>query len=184
MKLNLNAPFFQFINTAFDFVILNICFILTCLPVFTIGAALTALYTVTMAEAEDKGLPFTKTYFHTFTRCFIRSSLLFAGCICIGALLLFCLFFWLSFESLLALIPSVLSLAALIALVICLIYLFPLLAFIQCPVYRHLPSACYRTVCRNLCGSRISLQDLVSGTYFYAPYGLQLSGLLLQFSVS
>lgn len=92
MKLNLNAPFFQFINTAFDFVILNICFILTCLPVFTIGAALTALYTVTMAEAEDKGLPFTKTYFHTFTRCFIRSSLLFAGCICIGALLLFCLF--------------------------------------------------------------------------------------------
>ena len=62
MKLNLNAPFFQFINTAFDFVILNICFILTCLPVFTIGAALTALYTVTMAEAEDKGLPFTKTY--------------------------------------------------------------------------------------------------------------------------
>ena len=100
MKLNLNAPFFQFINTAFDFVILNICFILTCLPVFTIGAALTALYTVTMAEAEDKGLPFTKTYFHTFTRCFIRSSLLFAGCICIGALLLFCLFFWLSFESL------------------------------------------------------------------------------------
>ena len=68
MKLNLNAPFFQFINTAFDFVILNICFILTCLPVFTIGAALTALYTVTMAEAEDKGLPFTKTYFHTFTR--------------------------------------------------------------------------------------------------------------------
>ena len=23
MKLNLNAPFFQFINTAFDFVILN-----------------------------------------------------------------------------------------------------------------------------------------------------------------
>ena len=83
MKLNLNAPFFQFINTAFDFVILNICFILTCLPVFTIGAALTALYTVTMAEAEDKGLPFTKTYFHTFTRCFIRSSLLFAGCILI-----------------------------------------------------------------------------------------------------
>lgn len=79
MKLNLNAPFFQFINTAFDFVILNICFILTCLPVFTIGAALTALYTVTMAEAEDKGLPFTKTYFHTFTRCFIRSSLLFAA---------------------------------------------------------------------------------------------------------
>ena len=132
MKLNLNAPFFQFINTAFDFVVLNICFILTCLPVFTIGAALTALYTVTMAEAEDKGLPFTKTYFHTFTRCFIRSSLLFAGCICIGALLLFCLFFWLSFESLLALIPSVLSLAALIALVICLIYLFPLLARYEC----------------------------------------------------
>ena len=54
MKLNLNAPFFQFINTAFDFVVLNICFILTCLPVFTIGAALTALYTVAMAEAEDK----------------------------------------------------------------------------------------------------------------------------------
>ena len=25
MKLNLNAPFFQFINTAFDFVVLNIC---------------------------------------------------------------------------------------------------------------------------------------------------------------
>ncbi len=128
MKFNLNTPFFQFINTAFDFVVLNICFILTCLPVFTIGAALTALYTVTMSEAEEKGLPFTKTYFRTFKSCFVRSSLLFLGCTGLGALLLFCLFFWLSFESLLALIPSALSLAALIALVICLIYLFPLLA--------------------------------------------------------
>ena len=37
------------------------------------------------------------------------------------------------------------------------VWMFLQAAFIQCPVYRHLPSACYRTVCRNLCGSRISL---------------------------
>ncbi len=143
MKLNVNAPFFQFINTAFDFVVLNICFLLTCLPVFTIGAALTALYTVTMAEAQDEGLPFTKTYFHAFKSSFVRSSILFLGCVCLGGLLLFCLFFWLSFESLPTLIPCVFSLAALIALVICLIYLFPLLARYDCPLKQILFNALF-----------------------------------------
>lgn len=63
MKLNLNAPFFQFINTAFDFVILNICFILTCLPVFTIGAALTALIQWPWQRQRTKDFPLQKLIF-------------------------------------------------------------------------------------------------------------------------
>ena len=51
MKFNPDSPFFQFMNSLAAFIGLNLIFLITCLPIFTIGPALTALYTVTMKEA-------------------------------------------------------------------------------------------------------------------------------------
>lgn len=55
MKFNPDSPFFQFMNSLAAFIGLNVIFLITCLPIFTIGPALTALYTVTLKEARKEG---------------------------------------------------------------------------------------------------------------------------------
>lgn len=39
---------FRFLDRLWDLIVLNVLFIITCIPLFTVGAAISALYTVTM----------------------------------------------------------------------------------------------------------------------------------------
>ncbi|MBR2764405.1 MAG: DUF624 domain-containing protein [Blautia sp.] len=48
----LNNRFWNLIGSFCDFCALNFIFLITCLPVVTIGAAVTALSSVTMREAR------------------------------------------------------------------------------------------------------------------------------------
>jgi len=59
-----------------DILLLNVLYVLTCLPVFTIGAANTALYCVVFSlDTEREGRIFP-TYFRAFRENFRQSSLL------------------------------------------------------------------------------------------------------------
>ena len=62
---SLDSKLIQGLSTVGDYIILNILFLVTCLPVVTIGAAKTALYRVMFDMIEDKGYPY-KRYFKTF----------------------------------------------------------------------------------------------------------------------
>ena len=53
-KGKLMNPVLDFINTLCNYVILNLVFLITCLPVFTIGTALSSLYYVTLKEARGE----------------------------------------------------------------------------------------------------------------------------------
>lgn len=72
-----DSKIMQAMNRMADLVLLNLLFLLTCLPVFTVGAANTALYTVCfrMDTPREEGL--FSTYFRAFRRNFLQSSLLF-----------------------------------------------------------------------------------------------------------
>ena len=50
MKSKAMNPVLDFINTLCNFVALNLVFLITCLPVITIGTALSSLYYVTLRE--------------------------------------------------------------------------------------------------------------------------------------
>lgn len=52
---DLESPIFKLLAKAVDIMIINVLFILGCIPIFTIGASLTALYKVTlkMVSKED-----------------------------------------------------------------------------------------------------------------------------------
>ena len=71
-----NSPIVIFLNRFFDLLILNWIFILTCLPIITIGPALTALYSVTLKMANGDNPYIFKTYFRTFTQNFKESIIL------------------------------------------------------------------------------------------------------------
>ena len=62
---SLDSKLMQGLSTIGDYIILNILFLVTCLPVITIGAARAALFRVMFDMIEDKGYPY-KRYFKTF----------------------------------------------------------------------------------------------------------------------
>ena len=62
---SLDSKLMQGLSTVGDYIILNILFLITCLPVITVGAAKTALTRVMFDMLEDKGYPY-KRYFKTF----------------------------------------------------------------------------------------------------------------------
>lgn len=85
---SMDGKFFVFINKLTDLIILNILFIITCLPIITIGTSFTALYQTTMRIAENTESYITKNYFFYWkqnlkqgTLLWIPSLILLALCI-------------------------------------------------------------------------------------------------------
>ena len=94
MKFNTESPVFQFLGTLFDFVILNVIFLITCIPVVTIGPAISALYTVTLREVRNEQGYIIRPYFTAFKENFKHSFLLSLLYTIVGAVLLYNLAFW------------------------------------------------------------------------------------------
>ena len=70
MNTKLVNPVLDFINTLCNFIVLNLIFLITCIPVFTIGAALSSLYCVTMKEARGEYGYLVRTYLQEFKKNF------------------------------------------------------------------------------------------------------------------
>ncbi len=72
-----DSKFMRAMSRLADLILLNVCFLVCSLPVVTIGAAQTALYTVLFrlgTEAEDAGT--VKSYFRAFRADFKQGTLL------------------------------------------------------------------------------------------------------------
>ena len=74
---NIDGPLFSFLNKMADLCILNLLFLLCCLPVITIGASYTALYTMTLKMAYNKEGYIAKGFFKAFKDNFKQSTLIF-----------------------------------------------------------------------------------------------------------
>ena len=122
-----DSKFMQAMSTLADLVLLNIYFLLTCIPFVTIGTATTALYTVCFRIGTEKEEGITKTYFRAFADNFKQGTilwlitLLFAGTAILNAYL------FLQFDSALQLLAFVFLVLFVLALMI-ISYVFPLLS--------------------------------------------------------
>lgn len=67
-----------------DLIVLNILFIITCLPVFTIGAATTALYTMCFRLMREEYRGITRSYLQAFRSNFKQSTLIWGILLVIG----------------------------------------------------------------------------------------------------
>ena len=63
---NMENSFWTFANKVADMVLLEIAWVLTCLPVLTIGAASSAFWHVMVRMARDQGGHVLSNYFHAF----------------------------------------------------------------------------------------------------------------------
>ena len=90
-KLN---PVIDFINTLCNFFVLNLIFLITCLPVFTIGSALASLYYVMSKETRGEYGYLVRTYIREFKRDFKDGTLAFLPLLASGIMIVFNLLFW------------------------------------------------------------------------------------------
>lgn len=122
-----DSKFMQYLNRLYDLGVLNLLFLLTCLPVFTIGAANAALYTVCFRMDTDREEGIFRGYFRAFRENFRQGTILwlilalFGGACVVNMMLFsrvggFLQFLWALFAVLLALCVMIFS------------YAFPLLS--------------------------------------------------------
>ena len=87
-------PVIDFINTLCNFFVLNLIFLITCVPVFTIGSALASLYYVMSKETKGEYGYLVRTYIREFKRNFKDGTLAFLPLFMAGGMILFNLLFW------------------------------------------------------------------------------------------
>ena len=66
----------RFLTGLANLIIVNLLFIITCIPVFTIGASLTALYRITIAILAGDNPAIFRDYFKAFRYNFLKATLL------------------------------------------------------------------------------------------------------------
>lgn len=128
LKFNIDSPLFRFLTTLADFVVLNIVFLLSCIPIFTIGTSLTALYHVTMQEARTEHGYILRNYFKSWKQNFKQSTFIWAIYFAVGAVLLFNLSFWYALRTTTGNIILVILVIASAVYIVSLLYVFPLQA--------------------------------------------------------
>ena len=72
-----DSRFMRYLNRFADLMILNLLFLLTSIPIFTIGASLTALYSVCFRLGTDREDSTFRDYFAAFKENFRQATLLF-----------------------------------------------------------------------------------------------------------
>lgn len=126
--MKIKASILDFINTACNFIALNIVFVLSCIPLITIGTALISLYSVTMKEARGEYGYLVRTYLHEFKNNIRTGIKLFFIYSIPSAILIFNFFFWKNIGTVAASIMIVLITAAMLVLIFSSSYAFALSA--------------------------------------------------------
>ena len=90
-----NSPLMTFLSRLADLMILNMLWLLCCLPIITAGAATTALYSCAMNLDEPNEQPVFRRFFQSFRTGFGKSTALFAIWVIMMALVLVNLWFYL-----------------------------------------------------------------------------------------
>jgi len=75
-KSRSNSIFMQTVDRFFTFCMLNVFTVACCLPIFTIGAALTACHKVMQEMLTDPETNAGKLYFQAFSKCFKQSTVI------------------------------------------------------------------------------------------------------------
>lgn len=70
------SPFLNFVNRLLDILLLNILWIVSCIPLVTIGAATTAVYAILLKMLTDEEGYILKSYVKEFRANFKKSTLL------------------------------------------------------------------------------------------------------------
>lgn len=123
---DLDSPIMRVLSGLFDCIVVSFLFILCCLPVFTTGAAFSALYHCAgfLAEGSDTGI---RDFFGAFRRSFKKATLSWLPILAIGVLLMVNLWLIRAMPSGLQFFMQTADLCLLLWLILAAVNLFPLI---------------------------------------------------------
>lgn len=146
---NYDNPVWRFIGKLGDLIILNILWMITSIPIVTVGASTTALYYVTLKLVRDEDGYTIKSFFKSFKENFKQSTIIWLIMLVIGLLLGFDLYFFAYMQTepskLRTVMITVFGSLSLIYLCI-LTYVFPIQSRFYNPVKRTLFNAFFMSV--------------------------------------
>lgn len=125
---NLDNPIMQFLSKLADLFILNILYLICCIPIVTIGAATTALYTVTLKAAKNEESYIIRSFFKAFKSNFKIGTLTWLIVLASGIILWLDLQIIPNISGLLRQVLQILILMITLLYLITVLYLFPYIA--------------------------------------------------------
>jgi uncharacterized membrane protein YesL len=125
---DLQNPFWNFIGKLVDAVWLNLIFVVFSLPIFTIGASTTAMFSVTLKMARDREGYVFRGFWKAFKENFKQATLIWLGILVAGIILATDIQYFYSQDSLFARLALFLMIGIVVLLFTMMIYIFPLLA--------------------------------------------------------
>lgn len=128
---SLDGQLFALLGKAADLILLNLLWILCCIPIVTIGASTTALNSVTLKMSRNEESYIAKSFFCVLKENLRQASIVWFFILLAGGFLSCDLFLTRQFPSTLQNIPQAVVGAASILFILMLNYLFPLLAQFQ-----------------------------------------------------
>ena len=121
-----------------DLVILNIIFLLSCIPIVTIGASVTALYSVTLKMVKQEESYIVRSYFKAFKENWKKATIIWLGLLAFGIILWFNNQISLQFSGMFHLILRTIFLLFQIVAMIIFAFVFPIMSKFENPVKNHL----------------------------------------------
>ena len=135
-------PVIRILNRCTDLVVLNLIFLLCCLPVFTIGASLSAMYAVTLRSVRYGDGYVVPTFFKAFKANFRQSTVAWLILLGVGLLLGLDYRFWNTMSmGTLSHSMKLVTLAVGMLVYMIAVWLFPILAKLQGSLREHVGNA-------------------------------------------
>ena len=126
-----DSPVIAFLNKMTDIIILNLLFLLCCIPIVTIGVACTALYHVSILSIRLGDGYVVKRFFTSFKNDFKQATILWLLLLLISAFLGWDIFFWSQLGNDMGKVMICLSTAVWLVVAVISLYLFPVLSKLE-----------------------------------------------------
>ena len=179
---NMDSPIMRFMTKVADIMILNLLFILTSLPVITIGAAWTSLYYVSMKLVRDEEGGIVRSFFQSFRMNFRQATVFWVGTVVVYAVLIADLLILAQIDSPYAAAMNMGVLIIGVVILMILQYLFPLVAKFDASLKQTLKNACLMAVAHL--PRTILMTAFVAGSAFisfYNGYTLPVASVVFAF---
>lgn len=125
---NMDNKFFSVMGRVADLIILNVIFLICCLPIVTIGASLTALHYVTLKMARNEESYIVKSFFKSFKQNFKQATIINIIMLVIGAILYFDLHIVMGMSGSLSQVLYIIFIAFAFLYLIVFLYIYPVLS--------------------------------------------------------
>ena len=133
---SLDSPLFRVCSKIADIFLLNLIFVITCIPVVTIGASVTALHFISKKMIKGEEGYIIRGFLKAFKDNFRQSTGIYLIMALIGCVLGTDLYFWMNLDGTFSTVMSAVSIAAGCVWILGLIYVFVLQATFENPVKR------------------------------------------------